>query len=41
MMNIVMNTPNIPIVQELLKYLGDLYQQYSKKNIADKQIVLD
>ena len=26
MMNIVMNTPNIPIIQELLKHLGNLYQ---------------
>lgn len=41
MMNIVMNTNSIPIVQELFKYLHGLYIQYSKKAIADKQIVLD
>ena len=41
MMNIIMSTTNIPIVQELLKYLGGLYQSFSKKAIADKQIVLD
>ena len=41
MMNIIMNTTNMSMVQELLKHLGGLYQTFSKRGIADKQIVLD
>ncbi len=39
--NVVIGTTNMPLVNELVAHLVEQYQIFSRRNVGDKNIILD